>query len=417
MDFLVATKAGSIMGPIASLFGYIMDFLFRITSSFGIFNIGLCIILFTIITKILLFPLTIKQQKSSKLMSIMSPEIQAVQKKYKGKTDQTSLAKQQIEMKAIYDKYGSNPTAGCLPLLIQLPIILALYRVIYNIPAYVPSVRVFFDNVAKPLSEQPDYINKIAELASGGGMAIEKNDFTNLDKIVDMLYKFTPANWDSLAGIFPQISSVIEENAVLIEEMNSFFGINLATAPFTGFTSINIAWIIPILAGLTQFISVKLTSNTTQMMDENSTSAQMMKSMMITMPLMSVFFCFTLPSAIGIYWVIQGVLQLIQQLIVNSYMDKVDVDEMIRKNVEKMNKKRAKKGLPPANVSEKASVSLKALKAREEEEEREKEEKLSRNQRLVKESTDFYNQTEPKPGSLAAKARMVQKYNEKHMKK
>ncbi len=417
MDFLVATKAGSIMGPIASLFGYIMDFLFRITSSFGIFNIGLCIILFTIITKILLFPLTIKQQKSSKLMSIMSPEIQAVQKKYKGKTDQTSLAKQQIEMKAIYDKYGSNPTAGCLPLLIQLPIILALYRVIYNIPAYVPSVRVFFDNVAKPLSEQPDYINKIAELASGVGMAIEKNDFTNLDKIVDMLYKFTPANWDSLAGIFPQISSVIEENAVLIEEMNSFFGINLATAPFTGFTSINIAWIIPILAGLTQFISVKLTSNTTQMMDENSTSAQMMKSMMITMPLMSVFFCFTLPSAIGIYWVIQGVLQLIQQLIVNSYMDKVDVDEMIRKNVEKMNKKRAKKGLPPANVSEKASVSLKALKAREEEEEREKEEKLSRNQRLVKESTDFYNQTEPKPGSLAAKARMVQKYNEKHMKK
>ena len=405
------------MGPIASLFGYIMDFLFRITSSFGIFNIGLCIILFTIITKILLFPLTIKQQKSSKLMSIMSPEIQAVQKKYKGKTDQTSLAKQQIEMKAIYDKYGSNPTAGCLPLLIQLPIILALYRVIYNIPAYVPSVRVFFDNVAKPLSEQPDYINKIAELASGVGMAIEKNDFTNLDKIVDMLYKFTPANWDSLAGIFPQISSVIEENAVLIEEMNSFFGINLATAPFTGFTSINIAWIIPILAGLTQFISVKLTSNTTQMMDENSTSAQMMKSMMITMPLMSVFFCFTLPSAIGIYWVIQGVLQLIQQLIVNSYMDKVDVDEMIRKNVEKMNKKRAKKGLPPANVSEKASVSLKALKAREEEEEREKEEKLSRNQRLVKESTDFYNQTEPKPGSLAAKARMVQKYNEKHMKK
>ena len=405
------------MGPIASLFGYIMDFLFRITSSFGIFNIGLCIILFTIITKILLFPLTIKQQKSSKLMSIMSPEIQAVQKKYKGKTDQTSLAKQQIEMKAIYDKYGSNPTAGCLPLLIQLPIILALYRVIYNIPAYVPSVRVFFDNVAKPLSEQPDYINKIAELASGVGMAIEKNDFTNLDKIVDMLYKFTPANWDSLAGIFPQISSVIEENAVLIEEMNSFFGINLATAPFTGFTSINIAWIIPILAGLTQFISVKLTSNTTQMMDENSTSAQMMKSMMITMPLMSVFFCFTLPSAIGIYWVIQGVLQLIQQLIVNSYMDKVDVDEMIRKNVEKMNKKRAKKGLPPANVSEKASVNLKALKAREEEEEREKEEKLSRNQRLVKESTDFYNQTEPKPGSLAAKARMVQKYNEKHMKK
>lgn len=93
MEFIVATKAGSIMGPIISLFGYIMDFLFRITSSFGILNLGLCIILFTIITKLLLFPLTIKQQKSSKLMSLMNPEIQAVQKKYKGKKDQTSMTK------------------------------------------------------------------------------------------------------------------------------------------------------------------------------------------------------------------------------------------------------------------------------------------------------------------------------------
>ena len=84
VSVLVATKAGSIMGPIASVFGYIMDFLFRITSSMGIMNIGLCIILFTIITKLLLFPLTIKQQESSKLMSLMNPEIKAVQNRYKG---------------------------------------------------------------------------------------------------------------------------------------------------------------------------------------------------------------------------------------------------------------------------------------------------------------------------------------------
>lgn len=403
------------MGPIASLFGYIMDFLFRITSSFGIFNIGLCIILFTIITKLLLFPLTIKQQKSAKLMSLMNPEIQAVQKKYKGKTDQTSMAKQQIEMKAIYEKYGSNPMAGCLPTLIQLPIILALYRVIYNIPAYVPSVRVFFDNVANPLMQQPDYVNKIADLAKGVGMSIEKTDFSNIDKIVDMLYKFTPSNWSSLAEIFPQISSVINENAATIEHMNSFFGINLATAPFDGgFSNINVAWIIPILAGLTQWISTKMISNL-QKVDQDAPGAQMMNSMMVTMPLMSVVFCFTLPSAIGIYWVVQGVLQLIQQFFVNSYMNKVDVDELIRRNVEKMNKKRAKKGLPPAKVSETAAINLKTLQAREEKEEQEKAEKLSRNQKQVKESTDFYN-SDPKPGSLAAKARMVQKYNEKHSK-
>ena len=172
---------------IISLFGYIMDFLFRITSSFGILNLGLCIILFTIITKLLLFPLTIKQQKSSKLMSLMNPEIQAVQKKYKGKKDQTSMTKQQMEMQAIYEKYGSSPTAGCLPMLIQFPIIIALYRVIYNIPAYVPSVRIFFDNVVEPLQKQPDFINKIADVASSYGLAIDKIDYNNADKVVDLL--------------------------------------------------------------------------------------------------------------------------------------------------------------------------------------------------------------------------------------
>ena len=130
MELFVATKAGSILGPIASLFGIVMDLLFRFTSSFGIFNIGICIILFTIITRLLLFPLTLKQQKSSKMMALMNPEIAAIQKKYKGKTDQTSMAKQQVEMQAVYEKYGSSPMAGCLPMLIQFPIILALYRVI-----------------------------------------------------------------------------------------------------------------------------------------------------------------------------------------------------------------------------------------------------------------------------------------------
>lgn len=416
MEFLAATKAGSIMGPIATLFGYIMDWLFQITSKFGIMNIGLCIILFTVITKIILLPLTIKQQKSSKLMSLMNPEIQAVQKKYKGKSDQTSMAKQQVEMQAIYEKYGCSPTAGCLPMLIQLPIILALYRVIYNIPAYVPSVRVFFDNVAKPLSEQPDFINKIADLAQGVGLAVDKYDYTNLDKIVDLLYKFTPANWETLEGLFPQIATTIAENADKIEQMNSFFGINLATPPFTGFTTITIAWVIPILAGLTQWISTKMINSNQPKQDQDAPGAQMMNSMLVTMPLMSVFFCFTLPAALGVYWVVQGVLQIFQQLFVNAYMNKVDVDDMISKNVDKMNAKRAKKGLPPAKVTQTAAANLKTIRANEEKAEKAETEKQSKRAAQVKEATDFYN-SDPKPGSLASKAKMVQKYNEKTMKK
>ena len=138
MNLVVLTKnSGAILGPIADVFGYIMDWLFTMTSKVGILNIGLCIILFTIVTRLLLFPITVKQQKTSKLMNVMQPELNAIQKKYKGKDDQKSLMMMQAETKAVYEKYGTSMMGGCLPLLIQMPILFALYRVIYNIPAYV----------------------------------------------------------------------------------------------------------------------------------------------------------------------------------------------------------------------------------------------------------------------------------------
>lgn len=409
MNPMLLTKSGSILGPIATVFGYIMDLLFKMTSQFGIMNIGLCIILFTIITKILLFPLTMKQQMSTKLMSRMNPEIQAVQKKYKGKTDQTSMARQQAEMSAIYEKYGSNPTAGCLPTAIQLPILFALYRIIYNIPAYVPSVRVFFDNVAKPLQAQPDYINKIADLAQSANMSIDKIDFTNIDKVVDLLYKFTPEKWAQLQSLFPAISDVIGQNAATIEKMNTFLGINLSVAPYTGITHPSIAWLIPILAGVTQLLSTKLmTAATPQAPD--APGADMMKSMTYTMPLMSVFICFTLPSAIGIYWVMQGLIMLIQQIIVNKYMEKVDVDTLIAKNVEKMNKKRAKQGLPP--VRQNQTQNGKAFKPAPAEPKNDNSiEKIAKSKK-VQDTASLYNK-EAKAGSIASKARMVKTYNEK----
>ena len=149
---VVLTKTGGVLGPIADILGWIMDLLFRFTSTFGIENVGLCIILFTLVTKLLMIPLTIKQQKSSKLMSVMQPELAAIQKKYKGReNDQKAAMMMNAEMKAVYEKYGTSMTGGCLPLLIQLPIIFALYRVIYNILAYVQSIRGYYEAVISKL--------------------------------------------------------------------------------------------------------------------------------------------------------------------------------------------------------------------------------------------------------------------------
>ena len=415
---MVLTKAGSILGPIATVLGYVMDILFRFTSSFGVFNVGLCIILFTIVMKTLMIPLTIKQQKTTKLMSVMNPEIQAIQKKYKGKSDQESVQRQNVEIQAVYEKYGTSMTGGCLPLLIQMPILLALYRVIYNIPAYVPSVRVYFDNVVTPLMGQADYAQKLQEItniATACGGKLDKFDFTNANRLVDMLYKFSTAQWGELQALFPAISDVIGQNAAVVERMNTFLGLNMAEAP--GWVP-SFAWIIPVLAAVSQWFSTKLMSGNqpSTSADAENPMAQSMKTMTTTMPLFSAFICITMPAGLGIYWIATSVVTIIQQLIVNAYMDKVNIDDMIAKNLEKVNKKRAKQGLPPAKVTQNATASLKAIKAEEEKEKAAEEVKKEKIAKQIEESSKYYN-TNARPGSLASKAAMVQKYNEAHDKR
>ena len=415
---MVLTKAGSILGPIATVLGYVMDILFRFTSSFGVFNVGLCIILFTIVMKTLMIPLTIKQQKTTKLMSVMNPEIQAIQKKYKGKSDQESMQRQNVEIQAVYEKYGTSMTGGCLPLLIQMPILLALYRVIYNIPAYVPSVRVYFDNVVTPLMRQADYAQKLQEItniATACGGKLDKFDFTNANRLVDMLYKFSTAQWGELQSLFPAISDVIGQNAAVVERMNTFLGLNMAEAP--GWVP-SFAWIIPVLAAVSQWFSTKLMSGNQPSTsgDAENPMAQSMKTMTTTMPLFSAFICITMPAGLGIYWIATSVVTIIQQLVVNAYMDKVNIDDMIAKNLEKVNKKRAKQGLPPAKVTQNATASLKAIKAEEEKEKAAEEVKKEKIAKQIEESSKYYN-TNAKPGSLASKAAMVQKYNEAHDKR
>lgn len=415
---MVLTKAGSILGPIATVLGYVMDILFRFTSSFGVFNVGLCIILFTIVMKTLMIPLTIKQQKTTKLMSVMNPEIQAIQKKYKGKSDQESMQRQNVEIQAVYEKYGTSMTGGCLPLLIQMPILLALYRVIYNIPAYVPSVRVYFDNVVTPLMGQADYAQKLQEItniATACGGKLDKFDFTNANRLVDMLYKFSTSQWGELQALFPAISDVIGQNAAVVERMNTFLGLNMAEAP--GWVP-SFAWIIPVLAAVSQWFSTKLMSGNqpSTSADAENPMAQSMKTMTTTMPLFSAFICITMPAGLGIYWIATSVVTIIQQLIVNAYMDKVNIDDMIAKNLEKVNKKRAKQGLPPAKVTQNATASLKAIKAEEEKEKAAEEVKKEKIAKQIEESSKYYN-TNAKPGSLATKAAMVQKYNEAHDKR
>ena len=423
---MLLTKSTTfIIGPVANILGYIMNAIFWLQSQIGIENIGLCIILFTIVVYLLLTPLTIQQQKFSRLSSKMNPELQEIQKKYKGKNqDQQAMMAMNEETKAVYAKYGVHPMGSCLQLLIQMPILFALYRVIWNIPAYVSSVRDAFMPLAEALMNQSGAQAFLEEMAKSANVTF--NEMTNLT-IIDVLYKLNPSNWTSLAEQFPDIASLIQSTQADVDKMNYFLGLNIADAPFSIITSafasgailVGIgALLVPVLSALTQYLNTRLLSqqnNTTASSNnQNDTMVSTMKTMNTVMPIMSAVFCFTLPVGMGIYWIAGAVVRCVQQIIINKSIDKIDVDEIVKKNLEKENKKRAKQGLPPQKITNTARISTRNIDKPQNKPQLSEEEKKKK----IESATEYYKSTSTaKPGSLAAKAQMVKQYNEKHAKK
>lgn len=410
LDVVLLTKSSTpIIGWFAEILGFIMNLIFDL----GITNIGVAIIIFTLVINIIMIPLTINQQKSQKLQAVIQPEIKAIQDKYKGKTDNESAMKMNAETRAVYSKYGTSMAGGCLPLLIQMPILFGLYQVIYRIPAYVTSVRSVFETVATSLMQQSDYINKISDLAKAVRLPVENNDYTIPNKVIDLLYKFTPEKWTTLSETFPNMRSVLETSVPLIKQMNSFLGIDLSVSPWQGMNNINIAWIIPILAGVTQFISTKvMTTNQPKNGEPENEMAKQMQSMNTVMPIMSVVFCFTLPAGIGIYWIASALARTVIQLLVNYRLKDLDIDKLVESNLAKQNAKRAKQGLPALSANKKVIENAKHMDEIEKQEKEERAKKYEVNAKNLKDSTEYYNK-DAKPGSLASKANMVAKYNEK----
>ena len=420
LSLLATQNSVFILGPIAKLLGWIMNAIFNLMDSlFGIQNIGLSIILFTIVVYTCMLPLTYKQQKFSKMSVKMNPEIKAIQKKYAGKQDQASMMAMNDETKAVYAKYGVSPSGSCVQLLIQMPILFALYRVIYNIPAYIQGVK----DVFMPLVNKLIVTEGAAEYMAGLGTSLKvgKNlDFTQANTFIDVLNKFQSNNWTELAEKFPELSDVVYSTQANFGEMNKFIveGFNIANSPSNllkaGSAVVMIlAILIPVLAAATQYLNVKLMPQANENAEGgDDTMAQSMKQMNMMMPLMSAVFCFTLPAGLGLYWVMSALVRSVQQFVLNKHFDKVDLDEVVKKNLEKLNEKRAKQGLPPERLNEKAiraaqvkPVDEKALAA-----------KRAENQERMKKATAYYNE-DAKPGSLASKANMVKKFEEKNAKK
>lgn len=428
LNILLTQYQGMFIGPVAKILGYLMEGIFYVLDLINIHNSGLAIILFTIIIYIIMTPLTYKQQKFSKLQAKMSPEIQAIQAKYKNKKDNDSMMAMNQETQAVYAKYGVSASGSCIQLLIQMPILLALYRVIYAIPAYVASVKeVFFPFVDKLIAQEgsAEFIQNFAnagmykrqfenESFIGGVTSYIQNTY------IDVLNRASTADWLSLKTQYPSLAVDVDKTLSSLDQYNNFLGLNIANSPsfmiknaFSSGSYLLVvgAILIPVLAAATQWINTKLMP--TQANSGNAQADQManqMKMMNTMMPLMSAVFCFTLPAGMGIYWIAGAVIRSIQQIVLNKHIDKMDIDAIIDKNKDKAAKKIEKKKVQVEKMQQYANVNTRNINVNKtsgvSEEEREA---------ALKKANEYYNKN-AKPGSMAAKANMVREYNEKNSK-
>lgn len=436
-DILLTAYPGSILGPIAKLLGMLMDWIYSGISDITggrVESVVLSIVIITIIIYMCLLPLTIKQQKFSKLSQKMQPEMQAIQAKYKDKKDQASMMAMQEETQLLYQKYGISPMGSCVQMLIQMPILLALYRVFYNIPAYLSGVKGSFTGLVDSIQQTSGYQDTLVKLmdkynvvtssglnaSNAASKLADASGDTLSNYIIDILYKLPSKGWDALMDgkFFDGIQSAVEKTHDALLHFNYFLGLNISDTPWyiikSNFTDkpdkwllfVILALLIPVLSYLTQMINIKLMPQAT---NGNDQMASQMKMMNLMMPLMSLFFCFTVPVGLGIYWICSALVRGIQQFFVNRHIENLDLEAVMAKNEEKAKNKRKKMGLSEDYIKKAAQIKTKSIDSKANvSASADTEEKLAK-------AAEY--KANAKAGSLASKANMVKEFNERNSRK
>lgn len=421
-DIVLTAYDGAILGPIAKVLGWIMNLIYMFMSNvLGVSNISLTIIIFTIVIYMCLFPITYKQQKFAKISQKMQPELQKVQKKYQGKKDQASIMAMQEETRMVQEKYGVSPTGSCVYMLINLPILFALLRVFYNVPAYIGTVKDQFSSLVQGIMATPGYQDIMAEIVKEAKVTTVRVNFSVTDDgvlsnyIVDALYAMSSSGWDLLKEKFANLTDVIASTQAHVGEINNFLGMNISDSPMSIILSsvktgailmVIAAVLIPVLSYLTQVLNMKLMPQPTTGGDNDAMMKQM-NSVNKFMPFVSLFFCFSIPVGLGIYWIFSALVRSVQQFLLNKHFEKVDLDDIIRKNQEKAKKKREKMGIAENQINQAAHMKTKKIINESSVSSAEKE-------KLLEEAAE--RRKNAKPGSMSAKANLVKEFNERNTK-
>ena len=274
----------------AGIFQWPMRWFYELTGH----NYLLALLLFTLLVKVVFLPLAVKQQKTQIKGAMLRPKIAIIEKKYKGRTDRDSLQQKQTEIMELQQKEGYSPFAGCLPLLLQLPVLLGIYQV-----------------VRKPFTYMLGVSNEI----------------------IDKLCTMTGTNPENQLGLIDSVKGLINENTTLsgltegalteLPNMNAFGGaFNLAATP--NIAVFNWLLLIPVFSFVFAYLSMRISRkfNTPVQSAQAQTPETEMSSklMEMTMPLMSVFIAFGVPAAVGVYWMFNSIFSIIQTVILAKLM-------------------------------------------------------------------------------------------------
>lgn len=324
------------MGFISNLIGIPLGWVIWVFYNFLGHHYVLSLFLFTLFTRLLLLPSTIKQQKSAVKNARLKPKTDALQKKYAN-----NKQKYQEELMKLYEKEGYNPMSGCLPLLIQLPILYGLINVVYNPLTHI--VRLGSETIAK-ISE---IVKEVAP------------NFANQAEI----YAINHATDEAFASL----------GADVIEKMQSinlnFLGINLGEKPTWAF---NILLLIPILSGLTSLLVSLISQKNMTAQQGDAANNPTMKGMMLFMPLLSLLFTFGVPAGVGLYWIFSNIISAVQTVILYKVYNpqqiaaQMEAEEEAKKEEERQARIEAKKALKQARENgEEVEADEKALSQKE----------------------------------------------------
>lgn len=345
------------MNLITSFFGWILSLIFDLVSNFtSVGTLGITIIVFTFVTRLLMTPLQISQQKSLRIRTKIQPELEKIRIKYKDKKDQESQARMLQETQALHKKYKIKPTAGCLTMLIQLPLIFSLFNVLREPIRYIDKLKVLYTDMAQVIKKVPnyqEYLNVFME-------QVKKSnhydfDLTAMDiagkvrSLPDFLSYLTSMQWKEL---IPKFSSDVQQalNANFTQKLNYeyFLGINLVDSPeMLVRNGVYWALLVPVIAGVSTYIFSKLNmSANAALQNGNSSSPEVnstqetMKYVTMFMPLVTAWIAYSTSSGLALYWITGNIIMMGQQMIVNKIVDKQEakIEELIRKENEQPKK-------------------------------------------------------------------------------